>query len=97
MRKEGQRFGAGLHVEPPRTASVRSTGDWRCWCSGCPSTQLCSCVSDLLALPAQVNLSYLTELPWPALRWLQRMTIADLDVHPSEHTPSFAGLLLLGA
>lgn len=26
----------------------------------------------------------MTDLPWPALRWLQRMTIADLDVHPSE-------------
>ncbi|PRW20190.1 hypothetical protein C2E21_9235 [Chlorella sorokiniana] len=33
--------------------------------------------------PLRVNLAYLTDLPWPALRWLQRMTIADLDVHPN--------------
>ncbi len=38
----------------------------------------------------------MTDLPWPALRWLQRMTIADLDVHPSEHRYCLAGTAAAG-
>ena len=70
-------LGAALGTEQRRDAYVvvRELQDYalvcRAWREAVAST------------PIKLNLDYKVELPFAARRWLQRMTIADLEVNPS--------------